>query len=160
MQSLQLSLAGWAQPAPAGPGHAPVAVQKVPDPIPEAAEVMLGGLSLRPLQVKLMESLSAAFRAGHKNVMVCAPCGFGKTECATALLIKTKENGKRGAFVGDRIQLIQQTGERFDKYGLEFGVMQASHWRHRPSEQVQLCSIQTLIRREWPEQRRDFEPHY
>lgn len=108
-------------------------------------------LELRPLQAALLDSLAEAFRAGHKNIMVCAPCGFGKTECATAILMKTYENGKRGAFVCDRISLVNQTSERFDKYGLEHGVLQGDHWRFRPSEQIQLCSIQTIKRRGWPE---------
>jgi len=108
-------------------------------------------LELRPRQDALMEKLAEAFRKGHRNVMVCAPCGFGKTECATAMLLKTKENGKRGAFVCDRLSLLSQTGERFDRYGLDFGVMQSSHWRHRPQEKIQLCSIQTINRRNWPD---------
>lgn len=109
------------------------------------------GLELRPLQKMLLDVIAQAFRDGHKNIMVCAPCGFGKTEIATAILIKTSGNNKRGAFICDRIQLIEQTGERFDRYNLEHGVMQASHWRYRPLEKIQLCSIQTLLRRQWPD---------
>lgn len=108
-------------------------------------------LEMRPLQAALLDSLAEAFRAGHKNIMVCAPCGFGKTEVATAILKKTHENGKRGAFVCDRLSLIGQTSERFDKYGLDHGIIQGDHWRYRPSLQIQLCSIQTLKKRGWPD---------
>ncbi len=107
-------------------------------------------LELRPRQVDCVAAISAAFRAGHKRVMVCAPCGFGKTELATAILQATHANGKNGAFIADRISLVTQTSERFDKYGLDHGIIQADHWRFRPSQQIQICSIQTLQRRAWP----------
>ena len=108
-------------------------------------------LELRDEQQQVLDDVAAAFRAGHKRVMVSAACGFGKTELATAALIAARENGKRGAFVADRISLVTQTGERFDKYGLDHGVLMADHWRFRPSEPIQVCSVQTLARRQWPE---------
>ena len=73
------------------------------------------------------------------------------TELATAILQAAKLNKKRSAFLADRISLCTQTSERFDKYGLDHGIMQASHWRCRPAELVQVCSVQTLARRRWPE---------
>src|SRR5262245_59959135 len=106
---------------------------------------------LRPLQADAVAAISAAFRAGHKRVMVSAPCGLGKTQLTTEILRATHETGNRAAFIADRISLVTQTSERFDKYGLPNGIMQASHWRFRPSEQVQVCSVQTLQRRRWPE---------
>lgn len=109
-------------------------------------------LELRPEQQQVVEDISAAFRAGHRRVMVSAPCGFGKTELATAVLMAAKNNGKRGAFVADRVSLVTQTGERFDKYNLDHGVMMADHWRHRPHEPVQIISAQTVQRRgRWPD---------
>jgi superfamily II DNA or RNA helicase len=111
----------------------------------------MANLDLRPLQLAAIEKVQQAFRDGYKNVMLQAPCGFGKTELATAMLHKTVENKKRGAFICDRLSLIEQTGERFDRYDLPFGVMQSNHWRSKPWENIQLCSIQTLHRREWPE---------
>jgi len=108
-------------------------------------------LELRPEQQQVVDDISAAFRAGHKRIMVSAACGFGKTELATAILKAAKANGKRSGFLADRISLCTQTSERFDKYGLDHGMMQASHWRCRPSELVQVCSVQTLARRQWPE---------
>lgn len=108
-------------------------------------------LQLREAQQQVIADVSAAFRAGHKRVMVSAACGFGKTELATAMLAATRDHGKRGAFVCDRRSLVGQTSERFDKYGLPHGVLMADHWRFRPSEPVQVCSVQTLQRRRWPE---------
>lgn len=108
-------------------------------------------LELRAEQKAVIDDVAAAFRAGHKRVMVSAACGFGKTELATAMLIATHENGRRGAFVADRISLCVQTSERFDKYDLPHGVIQADHERFSPSQQIQVCSVQTLTKRRWPE---------
>lgn len=108
-------------------------------------------LTLRPLQEATLEKVRDAWRTGAKNVLVQAPCGFGKTEIATAMLIAARDKGSRGAFVCDRLSLIDQTGERFDRYGLDHGVIQSDHWRWRPWQKIQLCSIQTLQRRSWPD---------
>ena len=108
-------------------------------------------LELRPEQQQVIDDISAAFRAGYKRVMVSAACGFGKTELATAILIATRDNNKRAGFLADRISLCTQTSERFDKYGLDHGIMQGDHWRFKPQELVQVCSVQTLARRKWPE---------
>lgn len=108
-------------------------------------------LELRPEQQQVVDAVSAAFREGHKRVMVSACCGFGKTELATAMLAATAENGKRGAFLADRRALVEQTVQRFDKYGLDAGVIMADHHRFAPSKRVQVCSVQTLLRRRWPD---------
>lgn len=74
------------------------------------------------------------------------------TELATAILMAAKKNNKRSGFLADRISLCTQTSERFDKYGLDHGIVQGDHWRTKPSELVQVCSVQTLAkRRQWPE---------
>lgn len=108
-------------------------------------------LELRPAQQQVVEDISAAFRAGYKRVMVSAACGFGKSELATAILMAAKNNGKRSGFLADRISLCTQISERFDKYGLDHSIMQGYHWRFKPDAMVQVCSVQTLARREWPE---------
>ena len=107
-------------------------------------------LELRPAQKKVVDDISAAWRSGHKRVMVSAACGFGKTELATAVLKAAKANGKRCAFIADRRALVEQTGQRFDKYKLSHGIFMADHWRFDPAESVQVCSAQTLARRRWP----------
>lgn len=108
-------------------------------------------LELRPAQQQVVEDISAAFRAGYKRVMVSAACGFGKSELATAILMAAKNNNKRSGFLADRISLCTQISERFDKYGLDHSIMQGNHWRFKPEAMVQVCSVQTLARRAWPE---------
>ncbi|ATQ74839.1 helicase [Massilia violaceinigra] len=108
-------------------------------------------LELRPLQVPVVAAAQDAFRRA-KNILIQAPCGFGKTELATYLLKITKRKGNRGAFIMDRIALVNQASERFKKYGLSHGVTQAQHDDFDPLEPIQVCSLQTISgSRGWPD---------
>jgi DNA repair protein RadD len=108
-------------------------------------------VALREYQGDAVEQARDAIRAGAKNVLICAPTGAGKTVIASHLIEASQEKGQRSAFVVDRLSLIQQTSETFDRYGIDHGIVQASHWRFKPSRLTQICSIQTVARREWPE---------
>lgn len=106
---------------------------------------------LRPRQLQTIEGLREGARGGHKAQMLVAPTGAGKTVLGTFLIKESVRKFKRAIFVCDRVQLINQTSATFDKHGITHGVMQASHWRFRPYERAQVCSIQTLMRRQFPE---------
>ena len=104
-------------------------------------------LNLRDYQSATLDALRNGFAAGHKAQILYAPTGAGKTEMAIALLNATRIKGNRAAMILDRIILCDQTSQRLEKYGIEHGVLQSGHWRHRPWEQVQVCSAQTLEKR-------------
>jgi superfamily II DNA or RNA helicase len=105
-------------------------------------------LELREHQQDVIESLREGFRQGHRSQLLYAPTGFGKTEVAIALMKATSEKFKRAAMVLDRIVLVDQTSLRLDKYRLKHGVFQANHWRYDKRERLQVCSAQTLERRD------------
>ena len=44
--------------------------------------------------------------------------------------------------------LVDQASKRLEREGVPHGVIMASHWRHRPQEKIQVCSIDTLNRRD------------
>lgn len=73
------------------------------------------------------------------------------TVLASALMEMVMAKGNRANFVVDRLSLINQTSETFDRYGLRHGVVQSNHPRWMPHQPVQVCSVQTLSRRGWPE---------
>lgn len=104
-------------------------------------------LHLREHQEEVIESLREGFRQGHRSQLLYAPTGFGKTEVAIALMKATGEKFKRAAMVLDRIVLVDQTSMRLDKYRLKHGVLQANHWRYDKRERLQVCSAQTLEKR-------------
>lgn len=102
-------------------------------------------------QVPAVERVREAIRQGARSILLNSPTGSGKTVMASALMEMVAAKGNRANFVVDRLSLIEQTSRTFDSYGLDHGVIQASHPRFRPSVNIQVCSIQTLSRRGWPD---------
>ena len=107
-------------------------------------------LQLRPHQIEVIDALNEGFKT-HQRQILCAVTGFGKTECAMAIMQEASAQGKKVAMVLDRIVLVEQTSIRLSKYGIPHGVMQSGHWRYRPFEPIQICSVQTLARRKFPD---------
>lgn len=105
-------------------------------------------LQLREHQSEVVEKLRDGFREGHRCQLLYAPTGFGKTEVAMAIMKAVAEKYKKCAMVLDRIVLVNQTSSRLTKYGIDHGVMQSGHWRFRPEEHIQVCSAQTLEKRQ------------
>lgn len=108
-------------------------------------------IQLRGYQASAFDQARDAVRAGHKRILIVAPTGGGKTVLASALMEMVQAKGNRASFVVDRLSLVQQTSDTFDRYGLDHGVIQGGHPRFRPSLPLQLCSVQTLAKRMWPE---------
>lgn len=104
-------------------------------------------LDLRDYQQQSLEALRQGFAEGKRAQILYAPTGAGKTEMAIALLEATKKRGNRAAMLLDRIILCDQTSQRLERYNIDHGVLQAGHWRYRPSENIQVCSAQTLEKR-------------
>ena len=109
-------------------------------------------VDLRDYQTNAFDQARELVRQGHKRILIVSPTGSGKTVLATALMEMVQAKGKRANFVVDRVSLIDQTSATLDRYGMtEHGVIQSSHPRFRPSLPIQVCSVQTLARRRWPE---------
>lgn len=105
-------------------------------------------LTLRPYQEETLDALRKGFASGKTRQVLYAPTGAGKTEMAIALLNATRTKGNRSAMVLDRIVLCDQTSSRLQSYDIEHGVLQSNHFRYKPHELIQICSAQTLERRD------------
>ena len=107
----------------------------------------------RPFQLDAHQRLRAGFREGHKNQLIMAPTGAGKTYLGLRICNEAMQKGKRAVFLCDRTTLINQTSAVADQYGLmEHGIIQANHWRRRPEYLLQIASAQTIAKREfWPQ---------
>ena len=106
----------------------------------------------RPFQQQAHDALRDGIRAGHKNQLLMAPTGAGKTYLGLRIAHEALAKGKRAIFVCDRTTLIDQTSATADRYGLAaHGVIQADHWRTDYSKPFQIASAQTLARRQWPD---------
>lgn len=106
----------------------------------------------RQFQINAHNALRQGFKDGHKNQLIMAPTGAGKTYLGLRICNEAMQKGKRAVFLCDRTTLINQTSEVADRYGLqEHGIIQAKHWRRRPEELLQIASVQTIAKREyWP----------
>ena len=104
----------------------------------------------RPFQDKAHEMLRDGYKHGHKNQLICAPTGAGKTVLSLRIINEALKKNKRAVFICDRKTLINQTSETADRYGMDHGIIQADHWRRKPESNFQIASIQTLMRRKWP----------
>ena len=106
-------------------------------------------MELRDHQVKAIEMIRESFKQGNRRVMLAACCSFGKTITA-AYMLKCAAESRRVIFLADRVKLVEQTMDAFEAMGLDFGVIQADHWRTDPRKQIQIASIQTIARRRRP----------
>ena len=107
-------------------------------------------IQLRSYQQKSIDALRTEFLNGSTRQVLTAATGAGKSIIALNIIQKTVQAGKRVMFVCDRRVLVEQFSMHLSRHGIDHGVVMAKHWRHRPYEQVQVASIQTLERSRWP----------
>lgn len=107
---------------------------------------------LRDFQARALEALREGARAGHKKQLTMAPTGAGKTILALDFIRQCLLKGNRAMFVCDRKTLIAQTSNVAREVGLgNHGIIQAQNPMLDLSRPFQIASVQTLMRRGWPQ---------
>jgi superfamily II DNA or RNA helicase len=109
-------------------------------------------LQLREYQGDLgaIGGLVSSIRNGHKQILLQASTGAGKTIIASSMIQRAVNKGNKCLFVAHRKEIITQTSEKLHGFGIEHGVIMAGHNGYAPSLPVQLASIQTLSNRHKP----------
>lgn len=107
----------------------------------------------RPFQQSAHDALRQGFKEGHKNQIIMAPTGAGKSYLGLRIAQEALVKGKKVVFLCDRTTLINQTSAAADSYGLSaHGILQAQHWRRDKDMPFQIASAQTIARRGyWPD---------
>lgn len=106
---------------------------------------------LREDQALSIERLREAIGRGVKRVVLASPTGSGKTVIAASIVDRAMEKDKRVLVTVPALSLVDQTVEAFYNQGItEVGVIQANHFRTDWSKPVQVASVATLARREFP----------
>lgn len=109
-------------------------------------------MELRAYQEQAIQKLRQSLGSGKRRPVVQSPTGSGKTVIAAAIIRMARVKNKRVIFCVPALSLINQTVERFWQNGIrEIGVIQAQHEMTDPRQPVQVCSIQTLMRRDLPD---------
>lgn len=107
---------------------------------------------LRPHQAQAITSLRSALASGSRRPMLMAPTGAGKTVLAAAIIERAMAKRNRVLFTVPKISLIDQTLREFWDEGVrDVGVIQSDHPQTDYSRPVQIASVQTLRRRQFPE---------
>lgn len=108
--------------------------------------------ALRDYQQQALDRLRQSIAAGCRRPLLQAPTGAGKTALAAAVVRGALEKSKRVCFTVPALSLIDQTVEAFWIDGIrDVGVIQAQHIATDWSRPVQVASVQTLMRRPYPE---------
>jgi superfamily II DNA or RNA helicase len=105
-------------------------------------------IELRDYQHAGLGALRSHLGQGKWRLCLVAPTGAGKTTIAAAMIKGAVAKGKRVLFLAHRKELIEQCSARLDLFEIPHGIIQRKHKRTDPRRQVQVASIQTLIRRD------------
>lgn len=102
-------------------------------------------MQLRPYQEEGIEAVRDRFRRGAKRVLIVLPTGGGKTVVASRIIHSAVQRESRVLFLAHRRELIQQTADKLQRFGVRHGVIMAGE-RKALQHLVQVASIQTLAR--------------
>lgn len=106
---------------------------------------------LYPHQLEALDLLRQSLASGKTRPVLQAPCGFGKTVLAGAIVDGALRKGKRVIFTVPALSLIDQTVASFWAEGIrDIGVLQGNHPLTNSTMPVQVASVQTLQRRHIP----------
>lgn len=102
-------------------------------------------MHLREYQSKIIEDVRGALKTS-KKILIQLATGGGKTAIAAFMAKGIKERGKNLWFIAHRDFLLEQTSKTFMDAGLNHSFIAAGRVS-QPDEQIQICSIQTLVKR-------------
>ena len=105
-------------------------------------------MKLRPYQELAIAQLDDEFRRGNRRVVLWALMGAGKTTMAAWMIKRAVEYDFPVIFVVRGRELVKNASETLDRYGIDHSINMAGHWRYNQKKIVQVCSIDTLKRRD------------
>ncbi len=103
-------------------------------------------ITLRPYQQSLIDETRKRMRDGCRRLIIQAPTGSGKTALTAAMLKAAADKGTRSWFLVHRAELVQQSEAAFRLAGLRHGII-AAGYAPDVNAPVQICSVQTLVKR-------------
>lgn len=103
---------------------------------------------LRDYQLTAIANVQQAFMQKIKKVLLHSATGSGKTAIFCEVIKQVHKKGTKALVVVAGRMLVDQASKRLEREDVPHGVIMAGHWRNRPSESIQVCSIDTLNRRQ------------
>ena len=106
---------------------------------------------LHDYQHKAIGKLRDSIGSGKKRVVLSSPTGSGKGLIAASIIERAREKDKRVLMTVPALSLVDQAVEVLYEQGItDVGVIQANHPNTDWSKPVQVASVATLQRREFP----------
>lgn len=100
-------------------------------------------MKLRDYQVSTVNKVRDAIRQQHKNILVVAPTGSGKTVIASHVMNLARQRFNKSVFAAHRREIIHQTSDKLNEFDCPHGIVLADEPRS-VLELTQVCSIQTF----------------
>lgn len=101
---------------------------------------------LRDYQNDILSQARVLMRQGVKSILFQSPTGSGKTLLTAHMLKTAASKGVSSFFLVHRRELVKQSIAAFTQVGVKHGVIAAGFFEE-PNLQVQIASVQTLVRR-------------
>jgi len=106
---------------------------------------------LRDYQLLCIVEVIKMWRIGKRAPLLYAPTGSGKTAMACHIMNNAIKKGHKILFIVHRDVLVEQTTKALRVYGIDAGYIKAGYEQTDGSHKVIVASIQTLARRQFPE---------
>lgn len=103
---------------------------------------------LHDFQQKAIDDVTQAAANGHRRILLQSPTGSGKTVIAAQIIKHASSNGKKVLFLCHRREILRQTVDKLNKFGVDAGIILADvEADDNIFSPVQVASIQTLYAR-------------
>jgi DNA repair protein RadD len=102
-------------------------------------------LTLRDYQIECVQDIRQAYRSGYRAPLLVAPVGSGKSVIYAYITEQAAKKGNRILILEHRIELVYQTSEKLDMFGVQHGIIAPNHTM--TYDYVQIASVQTMARR-------------
>jgi superfamily II DNA or RNA helicase len=112
---------------------------------------------LREYQHEIERDTREAIKQGHRAPLIQCPTGGGKTVTASKIFHGAEQKGKRGLFLLPRRELVYQSAQKLQRYGVCPGMIMAGEPMHY-ERKIQLASFDTLHARAMRTQKIELPP--
>ncbi len=102
--------------------------------------------ALRDYQQQMVHGVRASIQAGHRRILVVSPTGSGKGTVIANRARAIAAQRRRCWVIAHREEIVGDLSERIHAEGVPHGMI-AAGFHEQPAQLVQVCSVDTLIRR-------------
>lgn len=100
-------------------------------------------MKLRDYQLDCINSLRKAISDGERNLLVKAPCSFGKTIVFCEIAKRAKEKGNKTLILMDSVFLVTQTVEKLSRFTDDIGIY-CGTLKRKDHRSITVATIQSV----------------